>query len=130
MADELEARQLSLLFAEQEWDLKERKMDFYFTWLVLIALLGFWGYVLVKSSLWGVSAGVAATVMAYALRFALSRIRQKPENRLGRDLKSRMRRWIEEKIAKRLLPRESVSDGIHAVRKKEVQKKGSNEGFR
>jgi hypothetical protein len=103
-ADKLKEQQLNLWYAEKAWDLKERKMDFYFHRFILIALLVFWGYVLVKSSLWGIPAGVAATAMAYALRFALSRIRQKSENGQAHDLKSLIRLWIEEKSARRRLP--------------------------
>lgn len=99
----IEEQFVSLLWEEWAWELKERKITFFFNLGVAIFLSLLWSYVLLAISNSSVTLGVAGTVLALAFRFSLSMILgrgYKADERCG--LKSLTRRYIEQKIVNRL----------------------------
>jgi hypothetical protein len=127
VADDVEERQLKLLYEEQAWELKERKLKFlwelkerkmklFFTFSLITLLLAFWVVVLFTSPAWSAILG-AGTVLAYALRVALSGIFKKSEDASAPEMKSRIRLWAARKIAGRLSSRLEEDDEDCSVEK-------------
>lgn len=101
----IEEQNLSLSCDERAWELKERKITFFFNLSVkfflltiTICLLLFWCYVLLAAASWSVSLS-ASGVLAFAFRFSLSALLIKDGKADEQPrLKSLMRLYFEKKI--------------------------------